>query len=69
MSQAQQAAAELTLGRKWPDRREYADRRVVDARVDVDLTHAWLGAMDRRHQERRQFTGEPVTDHGKLSAR
>lgn len=62
---ARAAAVEVTVSRTWPDRR-IDDRRVVDARVDIDPTIAWLGEVDRRHGERRQYKRDPVSVLGSL---
>lgn len=64
MSQARQAAAEASglLSRDFPsslDQRR-GERRVLDTRVDIDPTNAWLGDVDRRHAERRQYAEKPV---------
>ncbi len=63
MSQALQAAAECSLvSRSFPDNldRRHDQRRVLDTRVDIDPTNAWLGDVDRRHAERRQYAEKPV---------
>jgi hypothetical protein len=59
------------LGREFPtpdmDPRK-GERRVIDTRVDIDPTQAWLEEKDRRHAERRKFKPrpDPPSAFGKL---
>jgi len=57
---------ERLISRTWPERRSGTDRRVLDTRIDLDPTSAWLGEMDRRHAERRQYSGAAVSGFGSL---
>lgn len=59
------AQPESLLGRTWPDRRLTAERRqVLDTRVDIDPTQAFLADADRRHADRRQYAARPVPVSG-----
>jgi len=54
------AEPEQLVSRSFPDRRRGERRQVIDTRIDIDPTSAWLGLEDRRHRERRQYKDKPV---------
>lgn len=47
--------AERLVSRTFPDR-----RKTLDTTVDIDPTNKWLGEMDRRHRDERQFAEAPA---------
>ena len=65
MSAAAEPTPEQLVSRSFPDRRLTSDRRApLDTRVDIDPTQLWLGDLDRRHAERRQYAEAPVPVSG-----